>query len=560
MKKTIAACCMAAATFCGAENYLIQGGQASQIDYAMEQEIVPFRGCLQMTASFVVPKDFHSPSYSQDVLGFDIQFSTPPSNQKRNFDSRGNEVLSVDWVNPAQPIRVRISIKSQNQTRLDPLNTDAAFPLAEVPTDARAYLKATRMVPSTDPEIIQKARQLTAASETEFDAVQKILIWLIDLIQYVQRPSQYDAFFSIRTGKGNCQNFSHLAAAMMRAVGIPVRIVNGVTLKQPYDVEINGGYMTLIMAQGRHSWIEVYFPDLGWVPFDPQQTQLFVSNRYIRIEVGLDNEETVNDGGIRWKRMPGFKGQPGFQETIATDFRQDQVSLTAERQDYGPRKLLLSPVVSSDFSEVVYEEAAAAPLVIQPSGAGSASGMPDTLGNLDFPENVDFLDTRERVDDPGSDEGILRKNFLVETAEYVTTQGCKYAQTFILDHPLRINQVGLALHKFGGNGQIWIELMNDAGGKPGDVLASSDMISVDAMKFHPGYSWIDFSFPVGDSQLQTGRYWIALAYTGSPVINWFFTYGKSTGPVDGTRFINLFDETWSRSLAYEFNFRVIGNR
>ena len=236
MKKTIAACCMAAATFCGAENYLIQGGQASQIDYAMEQEIVPFRGCLQMTASFVVPKDFHSPSYSQDVLGFDIQFSTPPSNQKRNFDSRGNEVLSVDLVNPAQPIRVRISIKSQNQTRLDPLNTDAAFPLAEVPTDARAYLKATRLVPSTDPEIIQKARQLTAASETEFDAVQKILIWLIDLIQYVQRPSQYDAFFSIRTGKGNCQNFSHLAAAMMRAVGIPVRIVNGVTLKQPYDV------------------------------------------------------------------------------------------------------------------------------------------------------------------------------------------------------------------------------------------------------------------------------------------------------------------------------------
>ncbi|MBN1895066.1 transglutaminase domain-containing protein [bacterium] len=558
MKKAIAAAGLVAAIVCRAENYLIQGGQGSRIDYTMEQDIVPFRGCIQMSASFVIPKDFESPSYIQDVQNFDIRFSVPPTKQRRNFDARGNEILSVDWINPAQPIRVRISIQSQNRTLLDPLETRAVFPLAGIPAEAQAYLRPTRLVPSSDPQIIKKARQLTASSDTEFDAVQKILIWLIDLIQYVQRPSQYDAFFSIRTGKGNCQNFSHLSAAMMRAVGIPVRIVNGVTLKQPYDVAINGGTLTLRMAQGRHSWIEVFFPDLGWVPFDPQQTQLFVSNRYIRIEVGLDNEETVNDGGIRWKRMPGFKGQPEFRETIASDFLQDQIRLTAEKQDYGPRKLMLSPVVSSDFAEVVYEASEAAPLVVLPSGVAAAAGAPDTLGNLDFPEGVDFLDTRELVDDPDSDEAVLRKNFLVETAEYVTTQGCQYAQTFILDDPLKINQVGLALHKFGGNGQIWVELMNDAGGKPGGVIASSDMLSVDAMKFKPGYSWIDFSFAGGSARLQPGRYWIALAYTGSPVINWFFTYGKPTGPVDGTRFISMFDETWSHSLAYEFNYRIIG--
>ena len=73
----------------------------------------------------------------------------------------------------------------------------------------------------------------------------------------------------------------------------------------------------------------------------------------------------------------------------------------------------------------------------------------------------------------------------------------------------------------------------------------------------PGYEWIDFDFGK-DKILQPGRYWIAFGFTGSPVINWFFTYGKPVGPVDGTRYKTMFDDTWSRSLTYEFNYRVIG--
>jgi len=74
------------------------------------------------------------------------------------------------------------------------------------------------------------------------------------------------------------------------------------------------------MGQGRHSWIEVWFSDLGWVPFDPQQTELFVSNRYIRIEIGIDNNETINDGLLRWTQISGTKGKPRLQESISAAF------------------------------------------------------------------------------------------------------------------------------------------------------------------------------------------------------------------------------------------------
>ena len=41
-------------------------------------------------------------------------------------------------------------------------------------------------------------------------------------------------------------------------------------------------------------------------------------------------------------------------------------------------------------------------------------------------------------------------------------------------------------------------------------------------------------------------------------MNWYYTYGKSVGPVDGTRYKGVFDERWSGAMSYEFNYRVAG--
>jgi hypothetical protein len=183
---------------------------------------------------------------------------------------------------------------------------------------------------------------------------------------------------------------------------------------------------------------------------------------------------------------------------------------------------------------------------------------PHLFGNLDFPENVDFLSARgpARKDAEGVME--MRKNFLVETAEYVTTQGNQYAQTFILAKPMNLKHVGLALHNFSSQGQLWLELLKDNGGIPGEIIATSDIVELSQMKYTPGYSWVDFDFTGNPVIISPGRYWVALGFTGSPIVNWFFTYGKPVGPQDGTRYKTMFDETWSRSLAYEFNYRIKG--
>lgn len=542
-----------------AENYLINGGQESQITYQMVQKVEPAQGTEKLVLSYVIPETFSSPTYVQKITSFRIEFSLPPSKREEDVDKRGNKILRHIWIRPSGAITANIQMTAKNSTGLSQIKTQASFPLINIPATEKVYLSSTKQVPANNSEIISLARQLTVNSTTEFDAVQQILTWVVDHMQYVLTPESYDAMYSFRSGKGNCQNYSHIAASLMRAIGIPSRIVNGVTLKEPYDVRTSRGIYTLRMAQGRHSWIEVYFPDLGWIPFDPQQTALYVSNRFIRVEIGLDNEETCNDGLIRWTQFEGAGGQPNFEEVINASLPADRVDLMAEKQDYGPKKLLFCPKVDASFTKVALAPPPPPPKPAQTQTLRRlAYSEPVEIGNLDFPEKSDFMVTRGPAQKTGDGQMEMRKNFMVETSEYVTTQGNQYAQTFILKNPVKLAKIGLALHKFGGDGQLWLEILKDEGsGKPGEYITTSDYMALSQMKYSPGYSWIDFEFkdtPI----LPAGRYWIALGFTGSPIINWFFTYGKPVGPEDGTRYKTMFDETWSRALSYEFNYRIIG--
>jgi len=542
-----------------AENYLLNGGQESQINYRMVQKVRPSAGTKKLILSYVIPQTFVSPTYSQRITDLDLSFSPPPSKREDRTDKRGNKVVEATWKKPSMPVITTIRLTALNNTKLQALQTNAPFPLSGLPDDVKVYLRATEQVPVSDGKIRSKARELTDSAQNEFDAVQKILTWEVDHLHYVLDPQRYDALYSFQSGKGNCQNYSHLAAALMRSVGIPVRIVNGITLKQPYDINLDKSILTMKMAQGRHSWIEVYFPDLGWVPFDPQGTELFVSNRFIRVEAGMDNNETRQDGLMRWVQVKGASGRPLFEESIEAEFVNDRIKLAARKTNYGPRGLLLCPQVEASFFKAT---AAPPPSPPQEVPGEILKNMhfaePYVFGNLDFPENIDFLSARGPARKGAEGTMEMRKNFLVETAEYVTTQGNQYAQTFILTKPMNLKHIGLALHNFSSQGQLWLELLKDNGGIPGKIIAASDIIELSRMKYAPGYSWVDFDFNGTPVVISPGRYWVALGFTGSPIVNWFFTYGKPVGPQDGTRYKTMFDESWSRSLAYEFNYRVVG--
>jgi len=540
-----------------AENYLLNGGQESRISYRMVQRIEPTAETITLNLSFVVPQSFDSPTYSQKVLEFNLIPGLPPDDQQEVTDMRGNQVLKYSWQKPRKAFDISIEIITENLVNLGPIATDAVYPVKNLPDDVVPYLSGTKMVPVDDPEIRKQAEALAQGAKTQFDIVQRILAWVIDHLNYVLTPEEHGALYALNSGQGNCQNYSHLAAALMRANGIPVRIVNGITLKKPFDVRLKDRTLTLNMAEGRHSWIEVYFSDLGWMPFDPQQTELFVSNRFIRVEVGIDNMETENDGLVHWTRQKGSEAMLGFSETINAQFISDDVVLEGEKQRHGPRKLLLSPYVKAEYKPVV-TTGKEAPLIYDQAKMATLKFMqPYTFGNTLFTEGINFAFLRDRVEGTENTSQTLQKNFLVETAAYVTSD-LQYCQIFELDKPLQLNQIDIALQKFGGSGQVWLELREDADGNPGPVAAISQKRDLKDLISRPGYYWTSFDFSDQGLLLTPDSYWLSLGFSGTPIINWFYSYGKPVGPVDGTRYKSISEFHWKNSLAYEFIYRISG--
>jgi transglutaminase-like putative cysteine protease len=540
-----------------AENYTVKGDMGSSIRYELQEQVTAGGGIQKMVLSFVVPQSFQSPTSSQEIKEFGLAFSPEPQEKKNTTDGRGNQIIVATWIRPPDVIDVRLFCNARSETKLPTLATQDPFPLVTVKPELMDYLKPTEQVQSNNPRIRELASQLTSNVKTEFDAVQRVIAWVVDHVHYVTPPARYDAVYSFESGKGNCQNFSHLTAALLRAVGIPVRIINGVTFNQPFDIAWQKGTLTFKMGQGRHSWVEVWFPELGWVPFDPQNTMMFVSTRYLRIEVGVDNNETKNDGLLRWAQLKDAE-RPKLQESIAGNFNSDKVNVKGDREAYGPKNLLLSPFVKAEFKQIeVPPPPPPPPPFTEEEKKGLRYDVPFTYGNLQFPENIDFAFPRV-TKAAGVNQFEMSRNFLVETAEYVTTNLTQYAQVVVLGKPVKLQKVGLALHKFGGDGLLWVDIFQDDQGKPGQPITTSDFVNLDQLSLKPGYRWSDFDFSRDNPILMPGSYWIALGFTGSPIVNWFYTYGKPVGPVDGTRYKSIFQQNWSGALNYEFNYRVSG--
>ena len=112
------------------------------------------------------------------------------------------------------------------------------------------------------------ARRLTAGAPTVYDAVKAVEDHLQNGFTYSERPPSREyplEAFLFEDKIGYCQQFSGAMALMLRMSGIPARVVSGFS---PGSLNRDTGEFR-VRDLDAHSWVEVYFADIGWVTFDP---------------------------------------------------------------------------------------------------------------------------------------------------------------------------------------------------------------------------------------------------------------------------------------------------
>ncbi|HXE90119.1 MAG TPA: transglutaminaseTgpA domain-containing protein [Terriglobales bacterium] len=137
-------------------------------------------------------------------------------------------------------------------------------------TPSREVLEPYLQLPALDPRIRDLARQITSGAGNNYDRAAQIENYLKTRFGYTLQLSGTKegdplAHFLFERRQGHCEYFASAMTVMLRALGVPARIVNGFRGGEFNDV--TGSY--IVRARDAHSWVEAYFPGQGWVAFDP---------------------------------------------------------------------------------------------------------------------------------------------------------------------------------------------------------------------------------------------------------------------------------------------------
>lgn len=118
------------------------------------------------------------------------------------------------------------------------------------------------------------AAALTAGAREQYEAVSRVLAWVSDNIEYdLDREADQSAERVLERRSAYCTGIARLTVALLASVGIEAREVPG------YVVERTRWGP----PPGFHRWVEVRYPDRGWVFSDPVATHHFVPATYLRL-------------------------------------------------------------------------------------------------------------------------------------------------------------------------------------------------------------------------------------------------------------------------------------
>jgi hypothetical protein len=165
--------------------------------------------------------------------------------------------------------------------------------------EARRYLA----LPDLPPEVAQIAHKLADAAPTPYEKVLAIQSYL-RTFRYDERvPAGHDVndilYFLTTTHAGFCEQFAGSMAVLLRTLGIPARVAVGFTPGQ-YDSRND---LFRVSAKNAHAWVEVLFPQYGWLAFEPTPTRANPEARAYDFPVTLTRG--ISSTGCQTRPIPG---------------------------------------------------------------------------------------------------------------------------------------------------------------------------------------------------------------------------------------------------------------
>ena len=206
----------------------------------------------------------------------------------------------------------KLEITAESMVEVQPI---VPPPTGAAPTWQDCVVKSNQLAPLAagnviDPILAQLAfasprvpiiPQLRDYAAKSFAPGRSMIDALLDLTRRIHGDFQFDPRATtvntplaevLRLRRGVCQDFAHLAAGCVRAMGLAARYTSGYLRTTPPP-----GKARLVGADASHAWCSAWCGPLGWIDFDPTNNCL-ASDSHVTIAWGRDYGDVCPIQGV----------------------------------------------------------------------------------------------------------------------------------------------------------------------------------------------------------------------------------------------------------------------
>lgn len=122
------------------------------------------------------------------------------------------------------------------------------------------------------PEVEELLEEVFEGCESDYARLKRLELWLASMT-YTNNPGKFPTkvdspesfldYFLLEKPEGYCVHFTTAFAMIARSMGYPTRCVQGFYVYRGNEETV------MVTTDMSHSWPEVYFDHVGWVPFEP---------------------------------------------------------------------------------------------------------------------------------------------------------------------------------------------------------------------------------------------------------------------------------------------------
>lgn len=184
------------------------------------------------------------------------------------FDGDRSDTLQVRFTEGRDFFPTRTNLRyTSTGSRSTALPSALQLATGNIPRDV---IERYTQLPTTLPKRVNDlAAEVAGGAQNQFDTVERIRNFILSYpynLEISAPPDGADGvdYFLFDLRQGYCDYFASSLAVMLRTLGIPSRYVLGYASGQ-WDPTIQRWQ---VLQLNYHSWVEVYFPEYGWIRFE----------------------------------------------------------------------------------------------------------------------------------------------------------------------------------------------------------------------------------------------------------------------------------------------------